>query len=389
MKWTKPGHQFDDIGSFFIGKKIVIYGANENGKEFFNKVKFLDAVEVFIDKNEKYQSEGVCGKPVVSIHKFTDMDSNGYIVVVAIQGYYRHMVINQLLHLGYTLGRNIFTSENFLDHYLSIFSVYEKNLVYFPSISFLVTTKCNLNCFGCLNFTHENKNKKHYDIYALKRSADTFFASVDFVEKFHISGGEPLMYTHLDELIEYIHMNYCAKIGQIFVATNGTIIPSERLCNILKGCDVFVEIDDYRNSLHKSMAKNDKLISLFHEYDISHLDRATDYWINLNPDSSIDKCDDVALENWYDTCNNPYASFHDDCLYSCNYDDYAKEAGLTSPRMEDIMKFGETSFANKKILVEFRHGYTSRGYVEFCKKCAGHEMTNQHHIAVAQQIERK
>lgn len=387
MKWTRKGHQFDEIGAEFAGKEIVIYGAGIVGRELFDKIKFLHAVTAFVDRNPSLQVDGLCDLPVISVEELAGREKTSHIVVIAVTGYNGMMVHSQLMHMGYVLGKDCFFYDTFLNHYLSIYALYAKGVLYFSSISFLLTTRCNLNCRGCLNFTSLNQHKQHYDPDVLKANADAFFSKVDYVEKFHMSGGEPFLYPHFEEILDYVGSRYGDRIGAIFTATNGTVMPGDGLCEMLKKYHVFVEIDDYRSSLPEKLVKNDQMIALFERLGICYSDRGASYWIDLCPETQDNSgLSEKELGICYDTCNNPFVSVHNGKLYSCNYDDYAKEAGIVGSNAEDIMALDLDQMVDKKELLEFRHGYTNRGYVEFCKKCAGHEMTNKKHIPVAEQL---
>lgn len=385
MKWTNKGHEFDEIGNYFKDKKIIIYGAGANGQEVFEEIKFLRAVDAFVDKNRCMQKEGCKGIPVISVVDLAKMEKN-HIIVIAVTGYNGMMIHSQLMHLGYELGKNCFFYDTFVNYYLSIYALYSKGILYFPSISFLLTTNCNLNCKGCLNFTNQNKKKRHYSVEDLKRNADAFFGVVDYVEKFHMSGGEPFLYPDYEEILGYIGEKYGNKVRNFYTVTNGTIVPRESLCKLLKRFDVFVEVDDYRETLPERVSKNDEVIAVLEGWGIRYSDNGADWWINLDPENHDNTMlSEKDLGIWYDTCNNPFTSIHNGKLYSCNYDDYAKEAELVSENDEDYLDLGNINNLDKKILLEFRQGYTSRGYTTFCKRCAGHLMINQKHIAVAEQ----
>ena len=384
--WTDKGRQFDGIGNLFQGKNIIIYGAGTFGESLYDKLQFLDCVDAFVDRNEILQASGCRGKSVFSVLDFTKMDKAKYIVIIAASETNSTYILTQLLHFGWSLGENCFLMNSFIDYYLSIYAVYAKNIVYFPSISFLVTTKCNLNCKACLNFTEFNKNPRHYDVDQLKKNTNSFFKAIDRVGKFHISGGEPFLFPEYIEIIRYVYYNYGGRIENIYTATNGTVLPSPELCKTFKECNVFVEVDDYRETLPEGRRKNDEIIAMFREYDICFSDRKSTYWIDLSPmswdNSSLNNSE---LADYYTACNNPFASVHNGALYSCNYDDYAKEAGIVEHDDKDIFLLDTNESICKKELVEFRHGYTDRGYLQFCRRCAGHEMTNRRHVKVAVQ----
>jgi hypothetical protein len=72
-------------------------------------------------------------------------------------------------------------------------------------------------------------------------------------------------------------------------------------------------------------------------------------------------------------------------LYGCNYAGYASVAGLTAETAGDYYDLGTFSGEKKAELVEFRLGFNERGYMEFCKKCAGYG-NNSHPVKAAEQL---
>ena len=65
---------------------------------------------------------------------------------------------------------------------MSLFSIYGCDKLYVPIVGHLVTTKCNLDCKGCLNFTHVNPIKRHYEYEVLKEDIDKFFRQLIMLE---------------------------------------------------------------------------------------------------------------------------------------------------------------------------------------------------------------
>lgn len=98
----------------------------------------------------------------------------------------------------------------------------------------MVTTACNLNCKLCCTFVHRLRDlgiSFSYD--RLIETYDKYFALIKYVDKFSLGGGEPLLFLKLPELIEHI-MNQRDKFGVLEVITNGTLIPSDELLNVLE-----------------------------------------------------------------------------------------------------------------------------------------------------------
>lgn len=374
-KWTNKGHEFDELGEKFIkNKNILLLGKEEECEKIKKKLDFL-GVEIrtitdFIT-NEKPKLNLL--EKLSTRIKTTALFNSNFKGVVIFAG----NTINRyaLKHIKRKIEEyNIlsYADFEFLQKYLSIFAVYVADKVYFKDNSFLCTTICNLNCEYCLNFSPYDKNQQHYDIARLKRDVDIFFNCVDRVGLFHISGGEPFLYSSLAELIAYIYDNYKDKIYEIGVATNGTTIPSDELCETIKRCNVRLEIDDYTRAIPRLKDLVDKIREKLKNFDIEPVVHITDQFVEMFPPRTMygDLGEEV-LRKHYDSCGADFREFKNGKLSDCNYSSFATQAGMIQYNEDDYYDFEKFEPEKKKELVEFRLGYCIRGYAEFCKCCEG------------------
>lgn len=123
-------------------------------------------------------------------------------------------------------------------------------LVYFGKVQlgFLVVSvgqACNFKCRNCANFAPISPDSfKRYNVQDLKKDLAILFENIEFVEQLQIQGGEPLLYSDLIELVDFLHENK-AKVHEIVVATNGSLVPDDALLQCFKRSDVCVRISDY------------------------------------------------------------------------------------------------------------------------------------------------
>ncbi|MCT4686246.1 radical SAM protein [Vallitalea sp.] len=108
----------------------------------------------------------------------------------------------------------------------------KKNIISLLHSSLHVTKNCTLKCKLCASFSPHYKIHKPYTLKELTDEIDMFFKLVDYVEDFSVTGGEPLFYKYLSEVLEKL-MEYTDKIGRVLIFTNGTLFPTEKLQNIL------------------------------------------------------------------------------------------------------------------------------------------------------------
>ncbi len=385
MKWENIGHEFDQIGNQFKGKRLVLFDVAEESYEFCNKVYAIKPeliAAVVIDDVKSVRK--ICGAPTISKLEFSMMNIEEYIVILCCshKSNYRAQAHKQATNLGYSDGINMFYYDTFMYYYLPIYLLYASDILYFKTTCMVITTKCNLNCKCCLNYTSYNQNKRHYPLDEMKENINLYFAKVDKVDRFMLSGGETMLYPQLVELLDYIYSKFSDRILNFTVVTNGTIIPSDELLECLKRNRIRVELDDYRRTIpEKSMV--DEISELFDDNGVKYETIRVPYWIDMDPVEKDEKCNLVKKAN---TCNVPFSCILSGRLYTCVFNSFAMEAGIISREnaCEDSLDLKEIE--NRYVLLEAQLGYSKRGFYSFCASCPGHEWMNSHDVLPAQQL---
>lgn len=386
MKWNNKGHEFDHVYEKIKNKrKLYLFGAGEYGEKIHELLDGKKNVIGFIDNDEKKQRDGYCGKKVYSI---SDIDKNeeGVAIIVCVSPFTRKPIMQQLMAEGYRYNDTMFTMEV----YMSVYYAYELNKLYFPSISFLPSTRCNLNCEACLNFTPYMKSFDERPWEQIQADVDIFFQRVDYIMLFHISGGEPMLYPKIGELVEYIDNNYRDKIHILRTVTNGTVLPREELLEKLSKHRIEITVDDYREAVPKSRPIFDKLIALLEKYHIKYEINKVDEWIDLAPMTTHhEDWSEERLCKKFEGCHVPWQELRNGLLYSCNYASYAHVAGIIGEDRDGVFDLRDYEENQRKELMEFRLGYNKKGYVEFCKRCSGYIDMNPNKVMPAKQAERR
>ncbi len=383
MKWMNKGHEFDPMFEA-ISKKdsFYLFGAGDYGNLFFQIIDGIIRIDGYIDNDLKKIGSTVNGLPCYSLSAIEKKVEIG--IIVTMSQIARVKPIEQLTAAGYIRNIDFFIIEEFL----SVYFVYEKNMVYFSSISFLPSTICNLNCRYCLNFNPFAKSffKRKWD--DVIRDIDLFFECVDRIMLFHVSGGEPLLYEHTADLICYLHKNYGNRIDTLRTVTNGTVVPKDEILHKLSECDFEITIDDYREAVPQYEKNFDELIKKLESFNIKYYVNKASGWIDLAPEKTdfSDK-DEGWIISHRNSCSQSWQELREGKLYSCNYAAYATVAGIIGEDdKEECYDLSNYTPSKRKELVEFRLGYTSKGYTEFCKKCRGFTVTNSDIRIPAEQI---
>lgn len=391
MIWKNKGHEFDEIGKrFFEKEKVYIYGAGEDGRFLFSQLQFADCVAGFIDNDKEKQNTGYCGKKVESIHEFMKKKIGEQIVVVAVGQFLADYMMNSLRTIGYQDGINLFRKSDFYHYYLPIYAMYSWNCVYFRSISLTLTTKCTLNCNACLTFMPYNHEQKHYDLEMFKSSLDLFFQAVDFVEFIDIAGGEPLLYPYITEVIDYIGKNYREQTNRVYITTNGTIVPSDELCETMKKYDFMFNLDDYRDSTGDKLSKVPEIVKKLEQKKAPYQIKRVDQWIDLRiMETDNSYMSEEELRDHFVACQQEWPELYNEKIYFCDYSNYAFRAGIAKDYVEEAFSLTNYDESQKKMLFEYMMGYSDKGYVEMCRYCSGYHGTNTNLVESARQLEQK
>lgn len=387
MKWTNKGHEYDDTYEQINNKSgFYLFGAGDYGTQFIKLFGEEINVIAYIDNSSSKQGTIINGVKCISLEEAIRKLDESIGIIVTMSQIARIHPIEQLKEKELKEGKNYFVIEEFI----SIYQVYKNNKVYLSSISFLPSTVCNLNCRNCLNFNPFAKRFFVREWNEIKKDIDLFFSCVDKIMLFHISGGEPFLYKHTAELIEYIDTNYGDRIGTLRTVTNGTQVPTDEILTKLSKCKIEITVDDYREAVPVFNERFEQLISKLEQYGIKYYINKADSWIDLAPEKTdySDK-DDMWMIEHRNLCNQSWQELRGGKIYSCNYASYAVVAGLVEEQdIGDAFDLTQFDESKKKELIEFRLGYTDKGYTSFCKKCRGFTAQNSDEVQVAMQVSR-
>lgn len=386
MKWTNRGHEYDDMYKQIENKNVFyLFGAGDYGRQFVNIFSGEIEIKSFIDNSINKQGTNIMGLPCVALSAVELKPNEG--IIVTMSQIARTVPIQQLLQLGYKRNVDFFIIEEFI----SVYNVYKYSKVYFSSISFLPSTACNLKCRYCLNFNPFAKRFYVRNWEDLVEDIDLFFTCVDRIMLFHVSGGEPLLYAHTADIIEYIDRKYGDRIDTLRTVTNGTIVPKDEVLEKLSRCNVEITVDDYREAVPRFSERFDELCSKLDAYHIKYYINKVDSWIDLAPErTDYSEWSEERLVAHRESCSQSWQELRGGKIYSCNYAAYATVAGIAGKEdLEETYDLKKFSQERKKELVEFRLGYTMRGYTNFCKKCRGFTPENSEEVESAIQMEKR
>lgn len=119
------------------------------------------------------------------------------------------------------------------------------------AINLDLTDRCTLRCKNCLAMKPYFKNCVDMSWEDMKQVLDNLI-NMKWFRRFHLLGGEPFLYPHLDKVLNLLAS--VPEIEHVSIITNGTIVPNENVLKALQNPKLLVRIS-YYGDLSKNYKK--------------------------------------------------------------------------------------------------------------------------------------
>lgn len=234
-----------------------------------------------------------------------------------------------------------------------------------------VTLRCNLRCELCAERAPYYHHPYHPELMDLKRQVDLLFSLADRIEKFDMTGGEPLLRKDLPQFAAYLYARYGDRIGKLRLTTNGTLPPGEELLDSLHrwGERAYVIVDHYPVSTRFQEAAR-RLEAAGVPFEVR------DYSGNLHCDGWVDygdfqrKHDDEGAQKLFNACMVPKLGFFtclvNGKLFPCARARLLYEQGITRDYL-DVAALSDTGDTGREAL----RAFLRRTSLESCAYCSG------------------
>lgn len=398
---------FDELAEFVVHRllncRFFIFGAGQTGAQLKRTLDFLnlDNFEGFVDNSADKQKAGWEDREVISLEEYLQKDFLKIIIICCSQKN-RPVIEEQLAARGLKKNIDFYADAFFRTNILPAIVLYKQEKVYMSLAQICVTERCTLRCrkcaHGCAYVPADSRDTSLADV---KASADEFFRHIDYVEYFHLIGGEPLLYRDLADALDYIGDRYGHQIYRLCVTTNGTMLPKENLLNSLKRQNVLFYISNYKKTIPDLSDRYDALERILKEYRIEYIiDNYEQEWTDYGFDSLdrgffkdgklINDAGPKELIRVFQQCKTPCREVRKDRLYYCVAARACAENMGFKVGEHDFLDIStlDDSFDSKRKLAMFEMGYIEKGYLDMCNYCYGAER-EQHPVRVAEQLSTK
>lgn len=362
--------------------QIILFGFGRQGKRLYKALK-NDFIIVAIVENDRNKI-GITEEGV-EILSFEDAKSilGKYKVVVTTAEYHYKEIQQQLKDFGLKENKDFVMYQQFVSEWYYKF----KRKIYLLKTDIMVTPACSLNCENCSQFVPYWKEKKSFSIEMLKSDLDSYFRCVDFVMDMNIVGGEPFLFSKLDQYIEYIGDNYRNKIGYLGFITNGTIMPPDDTLKLINKYDIGVSISDYSNEVEYSQ-KIEMLCKALDKFEISYVVNKNIQWFDFGYPRKPYNYKKESCAQHMKTCNTICHCLNDGKVYYCGTAWAAEKSGIFPKDKKgyiNLNNINASSLDEKKNIIECCLGNIEDGYLEFCRVCGGYGNDNDNRVVTAKQ----
>ena len=387
----------DEFRSCFQGKKAVIYGAGILGKSVSNILEYINVEVAFLlDRNFEFQAKKF-NVPVYAPEYLLGYSGGADLeLLLAVNEQIAEEVKNQYQEwscpveltflsekLQNVLKSSICTQKladgrfdplscfecGIVDNGCEVFYQYGKQCIgkenvvetaKIEGLGVIMGQVCTLKCIHCNeSLPHFDRTcrgfEKKEDILASLRLLTEACGVIGHIE---LVGGEPFLHPDLAGVLKGI---LDLNIGFVQIFTNGTVVPSEEVCEVLANKRIAVYISNYERVLSEIFKKNRNLMEeKFKKYGVTYELGRSKSWMDFSSFEEIEESDEQWREQYENCGMNKCHRLYQGRLFGCPH-----HYGGTVRGFIDI----EDSVDIHKYNAEELAGVLKRFREEPCKAC--------------------
>jgi sulfatase maturation enzyme AslB (radical SAM superfamily) len=239
------------------------------------------------------------------------------------------------------------------------------------------TLACNFSCKYCNEYSPHYAPSQAQPPEAVLRDFDRALELIDRIRILEVSGGEPLMYRPLPQVLRHL-AQYSGRFEFFSLVTNGSIGFGDEVLPALRdmGPKVRVILDDYGPSLSRHAQANAELLAahtIRYELRDQYANVHSDGWLDFN-DLSL-KHDEEAAKRLFAQCVCPQklrwvVTLHRGRLYPCHVLRRCTELGIVPEDPRECINIHDKNLTDGEIRANIV-GLYGLDVLSACRYCAG------------------
>lgn len=369
-------------------KEIVVYGFGRVAQRNIGKLQKDFQIKYIVDNNPELIDTVYSGITIRSFKEAKD-EIAGTKVIVATSSYAYASIQKDLQSIGLTEYADYCRLEDFLPEW------YWKNKheVCLSQVFSSVTSRCTFNCKHCNMLMPYYKNHYDYSAADIVKDLELLFRRVDYLTSYFVIGGEPLLNKNLSQILQNVYESFGDRIGYIQIITNGSIVPDEKLIEVIRQCNINIRLSDYTHVI-PYRKKLEEVKESLRRNGIEYSMSIYETWMDLGFPDKVPPIGKTVQEakchmlNCSPGCHN----LNDNKFYYCGLIFSAEKCGLYKLKpgdFIDLQKSKGSLLEDKKEIMQYCLGETDNGYISICNICRGSGSDNDRVIGVAEQMNRQ
>ena len=356
------------------GKTVIIFGAGIAGKGVLKILRQEKIPVAAFHDNGALQPYSVEGIPVARMN-FSTLNRGEVVFILAIHnmdeavkqleesGGFSWLPAYDLLNEKTSALLSFMEFQKFeaMQFYFERFL--DKKLLTLNSLDFVITERCSLRCRECSNLMQYYAAPKNFSVEDLKRELDLTCAVFDEIYEIRIIGGEPFVHPNWDEILQYIASK--ENIKRISIYTNGTLLPSDSQCEVLKATNAWLSISDYDELSRKLEPLKKKLAA----YEIPSEVKAIPHWTHCSSFVKHNRTREELAEVFRKCCARDLATLLNGKLYPCPFISNAMNLKAIPAVENDFVDL--TATPDLESLRQKVRKLFSRPFFDSCDRCTG------------------
>jgi hypothetical protein len=406
---TNAGAEAEDAAGevlgYLEGKKVLIYPAGALGRLLERTLRHYGImVEAFIDRAADEMSE-IDNIPVYEPNLLSSADEQAVVFITVnsvslaetladavkkINPHIRVMdgfLLNRILK--YSLCQRQLDSKRPFDIVLCencgheergciLFSAYLQRVApgkrhdevwrsrTFNWFGYLISQKCTLKCRHCCESIPYLPNSGFVPCDMVIKDIQKVAESCEFLKFVYFIGGEPFLHPEIEEILT--RLLKVENIGYIKSFTNGTIIPSDSLCEILKNPRFMLTVSNYERILTGTL--KERFFTTRRKLEERGIHYVYNPQLEWRDFSSFEPYEDPihSLKDRYENCSlSHYRRLHKGILYHCAHQYAGIQLGKLMQHSHECVKIHE--YTQKDLAVALEK-FDKLPFIDACRYCA-------------------